>query len=34
MPDGKLVPHVLADFATVRAGRVIYDGGQHALNLK
>ena len=34
MPDGKLVPHVLADFATVRAGRLIYDGGQHALNLK
>jgi len=34
MPDGKLVSHVLADFATVRAGRVIYDGGQHALNLK
>ena len=34
MPDGKLVPHVLADFATVRAGRVIYDGGQHAFNLK
>jgi len=34
MPDGKFVPHVLAGFATVCIGRVIYDGGQHALNLK
>ena len=28
MRDGKLVQHALADFATLRADRVIYDGGQ------
>jgi uncharacterized protein (DUF488 family) len=34
MPDGKLVPHALADFATIRDGRIVYDGGQNALDLK
>ena len=27
MPDGKLSRHALADFASLRAGRIIYDGG-------
>ena len=26
MPDGKLKPHVLAPFARVDNGRIIYDG--------
>ena len=26
MPDGKLKPHVLAPFARVVAGRIVYDG--------
>jgi uncharacterized protein (DUF488 family) len=34
MPDGKLVPHRLAEFASVVEGRLLYDGGQTALNLK
>jgi uncharacterized protein (DUF488 family) len=34
MPDGKLVTHSLPDFATVRAQRIIYDGGQRSLDLK
>jgi uncharacterized protein (DUF488 family) len=33
MPDGKLVAHELADFASVRDGQITYDGGQTALNL-
>jgi uncharacterized protein (DUF488 family) len=31
MPDGKLTPHRLPDFASVVGGRVIYDGGQPPL---
>ena len=34
MPDGKIAMHALADFASVRDGRIIYDGGQQALKLK
>ena len=34
MPDGKLAPHRLAEFASLRDGRLIYDGGQARLNLK
>jgi len=34
MPDGKLVGHALADFASVYDSGIVYDGGQHALNLK
>lgn len=33
MPDGKLTAHVLAEFASVRDGRIIYDGGQQNLKL-
>ena len=28
MPDGKLVAHVLAEFASVRDSRIVYDGNQ------
>ncbi|HXZ89062.1 MAG TPA: DUF488 domain-containing protein [Candidatus Binataceae bacterium] len=34
MPDGKIAMHALTDFASVRDGRIIYDGGQQALKLK
>lgn len=34
MPDGKLTPHRLAEFASVTEGRLLYDGGQAALKLK
>ncbi|MGH7935099.1 MAG: DUF488 family protein [Candidatus Binataceae bacterium] len=34
MPARKLADHALAEFASVDAGRVIYDGGQHRLKLK
>lgn len=34
MPDGKLVAHALADFASVTDGRIIYDGGQQTLKLR
>jgi len=31
MPDGKLSRHELADFASIRGGRIVYDGGQPRL---
>jgi uncharacterized protein (DUF488 family) len=34
MPDGKLTPHALPEFATVTGDRIVYDGGQQALKLK
>lgn len=34
MPDGKIAAHAIADFASVRDGRIVYDGGQQALKLK
>ena len=34
MPNGKLVAHVLPDFATVNVNRIVYDGGQQSLKLK
>ena len=34
MPDGKLALHALPDFATVKANRIVYDGGQQSLKLK
>jgi uncharacterized protein (DUF488 family) len=33
MPDGKLTVHALAEFASVRDGRIVYDGGQQNLKL-
>ncbi len=33
LPGGKLASHELPDFATVRDGRLFYDGGQSALRL-
>ena len=34
LPDGKIVEHQLPDFATLHGCRLIYDGGQSALELK
>ena len=34
MPDGKLVTHVLPEFASVIDDRIVYDGGQQTLKLK
>jgi uncharacterized protein (DUF488 family) len=34
MPDGKLTPHRLAEFASITGGRLIYDGSQTTLKLK
>jgi uncharacterized protein (DUF488 family) len=34
MPDGKSAIHALPEFATVNAGRIVYDGGQQSLKLK
>jgi uncharacterized protein (DUF488 family) len=34
MPDGKLTPHGLPDFATVNGERIVYDGGQRTLKLE
>jgi uncharacterized protein (DUF488 family) len=34
MPDGKIVAHSIAAFATVTADRIVYDGGQASLKLK
>jgi uncharacterized protein (DUF488 family) len=34
MPDGKLTPHALPDFATVNGERIVYDGGQRTLKLE
>jgi uncharacterized protein (DUF488 family) len=33
-PDGRLTRHSLSDFASVRDGRIVYDGGQSGLELK
>jgi len=33
MPNGKLAAHALPDFASIDAGRIIYDGGQSRLKL-
>jgi uncharacterized protein (DUF488 family) len=34
LPDGKIVDHQLPDFASIRAGRLLYDGSQPRLELK
>ncbi|HKV55333.1 MAG TPA: DUF488 domain-containing protein [Candidatus Binataceae bacterium] len=34
MPDGKLAPHPLTEFARIEHGRILYDGGQSGLKLK
>jgi uncharacterized protein (DUF488 family) len=34
LPDGRLSPHQLADFASVTEGRLVYDGRQTILKLK
>ena len=34
LPDGKLADHALPEFASVRDGRLVYDGGQPPLELK
>lgn len=34
MPNGKLVTHVLSEFASVIDDRIVYDGGQPTLKLK
>jgi uncharacterized protein (DUF488 family) len=33
LPSGKLAEHELPEFASVQAGRLLYDGGQSALRL-
>jgi len=33
LPDGKIAAHAIPDFATVVGDRIVYDGGQSALDL-
>jgi uncharacterized protein (DUF488 family) len=34
MPDGKAAAHALTEFASVREGRIVYDGGQQAFKIE
>ncbi len=34
LPDGKLIDHEIAEFASVDGERIVYDGGQPSLGLK